>query len=200
MKVNRALFLGYGPEETYLIDSLQSMGFDVKHTSKAVSPHEVSGFDLVVSFGYRHIIDNSVLMASAVPIINLHISFLPWNRGAHPVFWAHFDQTPVGVTIHEIDKGVDTGPIRYQKLVPINSVTTTFRQAHEFLKLEIQKLFLENVSAIVSHSYKLNRHSSSGSFHRSVDLPKGFAGWDATIDEEIRRLRRGLTAPAASKS
>jgi len=191
MKVNRALFLGYGPEETCLIDSLQSMGFEVNHTSNVVSRDDVSGFDLVVSFGYRHIIENSVILASQHPIINLHISFLPWNRGAHPVFWAHFEQTPVGVTIHEIDKGVDTGPIICQKLVPINSGTATFREAHESLKLELEKLFLEKIEAIVARTYEVKLHSSTGSFHRSIDLPKGFAGWDAPIDEEIRRLRRG---------
>ena len=61
-----------------------------------------------------------VLNNIIIPIVNLHISYLPWNRGAHPNFWSFFDATPTGVSIHLIDKGIDTGPIIVQKKVKLD--------------------------------------------------------------------------------
>ena len=38
----------------------------------------------------------------------MHISYLPFNRGAHPNYWSFKDNSPKGVTIHFIDNGIDT--------------------------------------------------------------------------------------------
>ena len=43
--------------------------------------------------------------------INLHNSFLPFNRGKHPYFWTFIENCPYGVTIHKVDEGIDTGEI-----------------------------------------------------------------------------------------
>lgn len=68
--------------------------------------------DFIVSFGYRHIVnDRRIFDHFGQRIINLHIAHLPWNRGADPVFWALHDNTPLGVTIHVMTMGIDTGPI-----------------------------------------------------------------------------------------
>jgi hypothetical protein len=72
-------------------------------------------YDLIISFGYRHIISKEIIKSVNCPIINLHISYLPYNRGAHPNFWSFYDKTPSGVTIHLVNEGIDTGPIIYQR-------------------------------------------------------------------------------------
>ena len=48
--------------------------------------------------------------------INLHISYLPWNRGADPNLWSAVGM-PKGVTIHYINDGFDTGDILFQKAI-----------------------------------------------------------------------------------
>ena len=50
-------------------------------------------------------------------IINLHISYLPYNKGAHPNFWSFADNTPSGVTIHEVNENLDSGNIIFQKKI-----------------------------------------------------------------------------------
>ena len=97
----KILFLGYGKGETSLIDFLEDRGHLLKNTSSKVN--NFSDYDLVISFGYRHIIKDTELKSLKRPIINLHVSFLPFNRGSHPNFWSHFENTPSGVSIHEID-------------------------------------------------------------------------------------------------
>ena len=44
-------------------------------------------------------------------IYNIHPGYLPYGRGMYPIFWALWEQTPAGATLHEIDAGIDTGPI-----------------------------------------------------------------------------------------
>ena len=52
--VKNLLFLGYGRDETRLIDIIESEGVQVQITNERISWS--SEYDLVVSFGYRHII------------------------------------------------------------------------------------------------------------------------------------------------
>ena len=72
----------------------------------------------------------------------MRISFLPWNKGAHPNFWSFYENTPKGVSIHLIDKGIDTGPIIYQKIVKFSKNEETFEQTYSVLKNEIEDLLL----------------------------------------------------------
>lgn len=53
--------------------------------------------------------------------INIHTGITPEYRCADPIFWALYRGEPekVGVTIHYIDRGIDTGPIIRQAAVPV---------------------------------------------------------------------------------
>jgi len=53
--------------------------------------------------------------------INIHTGIIPEYRSADPIFWALYNNDPenVGVTIHFVDKGIDTGPIIYQERVGV---------------------------------------------------------------------------------
>ena len=113
------LFLGYDKSENSLPDFLSEKGHEVLHSNKKIN--STKNFDLVISYGYRHIIPKKII-SSSTPIINLHMSFLPFNRGAHPNFWSHFENTPSGVTIHLMDVGIDTGDCLFQKKVFIDKV------------------------------------------------------------------------------
>tara|TARA_Y100001937_G_scaffold64545_3_gene88368 strand:- start:124 stop:933 length:810 start_codon:yes stop_codon:yes gene_type:complete len=101
--------------------------------------------DFIVSYGYRKIIKKEIINKFKERIINLHMSYLPWNRGAYPNAWSFLDNTPKGVTIHFIDSGIDTGAILVQKLVNFNNLSEhTFSTTYERLSLEIEDIFIEN--------------------------------------------------------
>ncbi|MCD8568399.1 MAG: formyl transferase, partial [Geovibrio sp.] len=76
--------------------------------------------DLIISYSYRYIIGEDVISAMNGGIINLHISYLPWNKGADPNIWSFLENTPKGVTIHKIDEGLDTGEILVQEELVFN--------------------------------------------------------------------------------
>jgi hypothetical protein len=48
---------------------------------------------------------------------NLHPGLLPWGRGSQPVFWALWERTPAGATLHELTAHVHAGPIVEQREV-----------------------------------------------------------------------------------
>ena len=130
-KIKNILFLGYDRDETCLIELLEKRNISVMHSNLPIE--DIPEYELIISFGYRHIISKRILHKIKIPVINLHISFLPWNKGAHPLFWSFYDGTPCGVSIHMLDEGIDTGEIIYQKIVDINPKISTFREAHNLL-------------------------------------------------------------------
>lgn len=184
----KILFLGYARTQTVLPGFLEDHGCIVTESKDALD-EGVKGYDLVISFGFRHILSSEVINNSDAPIINLHIGLLPFNRGAHPNFWSFYEGTPPGVTIHLIDEGIDTGAILIQREIPINPKAFTFEQSHRLLLKELEKLFSENIDFILSKQWKPIGQKGPSTTHRVSDLPREFAGWDQNIDQEIRRLR-----------
>jgi methionyl-tRNA formyltransferase len=126
------------------------------------------------------------------PIINLHISYLPFNRGAHPNFWSFFDNTPSGVSIHLIDEGIDTGPIIYQKRVKFSATERTFNKTYVKLKHEVEKLFLSQLKNILLDKWISNPQIGKGTYHSIRDLPSEFSGWNADIQNELEKLSNVL--------
>jgi methionyl-tRNA formyltransferase len=134
--------------------------------------------DLIISYNYQYIIKKNIL--NKYKIINLHISYLPYNRGAHPNFWAYVENTPVGVSIHYIDSGIDTGDIITQKKVVINK-EETLKSSYKKLHFNIQLLFksiFNKIDKIIPKQQKVK-----GTFHLSKDLPVLKKGWNTKIKE-----------------
>ncbi|KAF5435097.1 Methionyl-tRNA formyltransferase [Candidatus Methanophagaceae archaeon] len=76
--------------------------------------------DLVFSVFYDNII-KSRFIKKCKKILNLHPSLLPKYRGRNPVNWALKSEDNLhGVSIHEINNGIDTGPVLSQISFKIN--------------------------------------------------------------------------------
>lgn len=73
------------------------------------------GPEVVAVFGTR-LIGRELLAAVDAPFINYHPGINPKYRGIDPAYWAlvHDDKENLGITIHLVDQGVDTGAILYQ--------------------------------------------------------------------------------------
>mgnify|MGYP001186669739 CR=1 FL=1 len=182
----KILFLGYSNEETPLHSILEGRGCVVVNSTKKIV--SASEFDLIISFGYRHIIPNEIIVNSC-PIVNLHISYLPFNRGSHPNFWSHYDATPSGVTIHLIDEGIDTGPYLFRKKVSFNTSNLTFKESYQILINEIENLFIHNIDEILSLKFEPKKYEEKGTYHSYTDLPIG-VDWSSIIDNQIQILSK----------
>lgn len=187
MEKLKILFLGYGIEETSLITFLQAQNFEVYHTRGKVTPEFVSSFDWIISFGYRYILKTKHLQAVNYNAINLHISYLPYNKGSHPNYWSFIDNTPTGVTIHQIDEGLDTGPIYTQKELELDITVHTFKSSYSILLDTIEKLFKENIHSILSKTLQPKKQKGAGTHHRLKDLPEDITTWDINIKKYLEQ-------------
>ncbi len=182
MKNKTCLFLGYNSKKTKLINFLKSKKIVVtQHQNKILSKNLIRKYDFIISFGYRKIIPIKILSSLKRPIINLHISYLPYNRGAYSNFWSFLKNTPKGVSIHEIDKGIDTGDILFRKKITFKlNKNTSFKSTYKILFYEIEKLFKKNYKQIVNGNYKKKKQLSKKKLNLKSELPKNF-NWNISI-------------------
>ena len=79
--MKKILFLGYSKKETKIIETLkENKNYQIFNTNKKINLKNLDNVNLVISFGYKHIISEDILKKKK-NIINLHISYLPYNKG-----------------------------------------------------------------------------------------------------------------------
>jgi methionyl-tRNA formyltransferase len=89
------------------------------------SENLLSSVDLVIVIAYGQIIPNALLGIPKNGWINVHFSLLPKYRGAAPVQRAIWNGEKIsGISIFQLDAGMDTGPLYLQKTVSIDEVQT----------------------------------------------------------------------------
>jgi len=81
--------------------------------------------DLLVVVAYGRILPEPLLRLAPLGAINVHGSLLPRYRGAAPIQWAIINgERDTGITIMQLDKGMDTGPILLSVPEPIGQEDT----------------------------------------------------------------------------
>lgn len=159
-----------GPKSDKVHDFLARFG-KVKITEERVTPKYISQFDWIVSYGYRHILKKAHIDSSKNPIINLHISFLPFNRGASPNYWSWKNDTPKGVTIHQIDQGIDTGDYYVRSIVSFDK-EDNLKSSYKKLKDKIEYQFTMIFSSIIDGSLEATPQEGRGTVQYMKDLPQ----------------------------
>ena len=185
----KVIILGYTKKQTKIFSFLKKKKIKfIEFGQKNIDLKIINKKNLVLSFGYRKIIHNKILKKLHKPIVNLHISYLPYNRGSHPAFWAFLDKTPSGVTIHELDKGIDTGKIIFQKKIKFKlDRYLTFSKSHKMLINELEYLFYRHYKSLINYSYKSKFHDAKGTFHYKKNLPKNLNSFDEKISHYLKK-------------
>ena len=114
--------------------------------------------DVVIVNGTR-IISKKVLDSTKAVFINMHTGITPKYRGVHGGYWAmvNNDTANCGVTVHLVDKGIDTGGILYQATIPAtgddNYVTYPYLQFGEGIPLmhkAVEDILQDRVTVVQS--------------------------------------------------
>lgn len=106
-------------------EAARAAGIPVRQPRTLRDPEEQAalaalGADVFVVCAYGLILPPAVLEAPPLGAVNVHFSLLPAYRGAAPVAAAILDGRDVsGVTIMQMDPGLDTGPVLAQAIEPI---------------------------------------------------------------------------------
>ncbi len=169
-----------------------------------VDSFDHADYDFVVSFGHRALIkDPFILESYKDKMINIHLSFLPWNRGADPNFWSWFDDTPKGVTIHRIDAGIDTGNIIVQQHLNKWTEGETLKSSYYYLLGKAKGLFEDNWKNIRRDALPTRKPEPDvGSTHKKADKDVWFnqlsGGWDTPV-REVRKLGKSYRSSQDSQ-
>jgi methionyl-tRNA formyltransferase len=188
----KVLLLSPYPER--IIQAIREEGDEAIIRTDAVDERYCAdrGIDFIVSYGFRHILRRPLI--GTRPAVNLHISYLPWNRGADPNLWSWIDGAPKGVTVHWIDEGLDTGPIIAQELVSIG-LDETLATSYHLLQAAVERLFADNWPAIRAGKAPRLPQRGEGSSHFARERA-GVAhlltdGWETRVRNLARvRYRR----------
>lgn len=167
----KVLILSPYPES--LLSALSDFGDEFAVLSDPITPQDCKNgdFDFLVSYGYRFILKSDVLSLFPRKAINLHISLLPWCRGSHPVFWSILEQKPLGVTIHLLDEGLDTGNILFQQITPLSlSQDESFSSLYRKQRDAIELLFKQSWKYLRTGECSGWRQQGVPTEHRSREL------------------------------
>lgn len=112
-------------------------------TLEAWRKKELLPEDIGISVYFDKLFTPSDLQSLAL-ILNLHNSPLPKYRGVRPINWAlENGETVHGVTLHKIDRGIDTGPILGQITFPIFPRSQEVRDVYDTC-LELAKILIRD--------------------------------------------------------
>ncbi len=150
--------------------------------------------DVIVVVAYGVILRPPVLQAAKYGCLNVHASLLPKYRGAAPIQWAILNgETETGVTIMQMDEGLDTGDILASKRIPIAD-DETGESLFEKLSLLGGPLLLsvlEDAEKGTLHPVK--QGESPTMYARMLDKDMGRIQFEKDA-EEIGRFVRGLNS------
>lgn len=141
----------------------------------ASSPQVISelkkhNIDLVLLLWWPSIIKKEAIEAANIGWVNLHTSFLPYNRGKYPYYWAIVEGTPFGVTLHFISEEIDAGAILFQKEIPIG-ITDTGESLYARLIQTAIDLFKENYWKITQLNFiPRKQNKAKATFHLAKDI------------------------------
>lgn len=197
-KINKILYLGY--EDSPIVSWLKNENIIVETTLDKLDPiilrDTADEYDWVVGYRYPQIVTSEVINLLTGRLLNLHISYLPWNKGADPNLWSLVDDTPKGISIHQIDEGIETGGIYCQKQLYFHQ-DETLALTYKRLNNEITELFFNSIRDIVSNNLRATPQKGKGSYHRKKDKEKLPAelfkkGWDISI-KEVKEIMNSHT-------
>jgi methionyl-tRNA formyltransferase len=95
-----------------------------------------TGADLAVVLAYGRILPPDVLATPRLGCVNLHASLLPKLRGAAPIQWALITgETETGISLMQMDAGLDTGPVFTRHSLSIGPDETAGELAERIARL-----------------------------------------------------------------
>ncbi len=149
--------------------------------------------EFIVSYNYRFLITQDIIDFMQDRMINLHISLLPWNKGSYPNLWSIIEDTPKGITIHNISSGLDEGAIIVQEEILLDEEVDTLKSSYDKLHQAMRNLFIENWESIKSGKIAFTKQVGDGNKHTTAETKKYLSvidSWDMPIKEFKQKINQ----------
>lgn len=150
--------------------------------------------DIFIVAAFGQLLSEEILTMPRLGCVNIHASLLPKYRGAAPIQWVIINgEKETGITIMQMDKGLDTGDMLLKCVVPIDEKETG-ETLHDKLCEAGAKLIVEALPKIEKGEIKPERQKEEeASYVTMIKKSLGHIDWsnDAAV---IERLVRGLNS------
>ncbi len=154
----------------------------------------VRGFaaDVFVVAAFGQILSREILEIPKYGCINIHASLLPAYRGAAPMQWAILNgEKQTGVTIMQMDEGIDTGDMLLKRAVPIEE-TETDQSLQDKLAKVGSSLIVEALKKLEAGLLRPVRQTEADSSYASrLTKSMGELDWNLgaqVLDQKVRGL------------
>lgn len=184
---------GYDVKKSPVHECAQKHGLPVftpKSLKGEPEQHQIAAMkaDIAVVAAYGLILPQAVLDAPKRGCLNIHASLLPRWRGASPIqhsIWKGDKET--GVTIMQMEAGLDTGPMLLKGTIQITSETTT-PVLHDALSMQGADLIIEALQKLdLLHPEK--QDDTQSTYAPMLDKKMGRIDWTHSADDIDRQIR-----------
>ena len=179
-----------------------AQGLTVYQPQKVKTPefvellHELQP-ELIVVAAFGQFLSKEILELPKYGCINVHASLLPKYRGAAPIQYAIIKgEKESGVTIMQMDIGMDTGAMLDKVIVPI-AENTTMGELHDALREQGAALLLQVIDKIAAGTAVAEpQDDAQATYATLLDRSMEHIDWSKTA-QEVHNLIRGFN-PAPS--
>ena len=153
--------------------------------------------ELIVVAAFGQFLSKEILELPKYGCINVHASLLPKYRGAAPIQYAIIKgEKESGVTIMQMDIGMDTGAMLDKVVVPI-AENTTMGELHDALREQGAALLLQVIDKIAARTAVAEpQDNEQATYATLLDRSMEHIDWSKTA-QEVHNLIRGFN-PAPS--
>ncbi|MBR3643228.1 MAG: methionyl-tRNA formyltransferase [Parasporobacterium sp.] len=161
-------------------------------TEEAVATLRSFDADIYVVAAYGQILSEEILSIPKKGCVNVHTSLLPKYRGSSPIQWAIIEgETQTGVTVMQMDAGMDTGDILFTQTVAIDPKETG-GSLHDKLADTGAALIVKALDEIEKGNVNpVKQDSAQATYTKMLDKGMGnirFEAGSARIERMIRAL------------
>lgn len=162
-------------------------------TPEAVEELKKYEADVYIVAAFGQILSQEILDIPRFGCLNIHASLLPRYRGASPIQHVIIDgERETGITIMQMDDGIDTGDMLYQKRIPIAS-DDTYETLHDKLQALGGESVVEALALLEAGKLVPEPQDDAQSCHAPL-IEKRMGRLDfGKSAEELDRLIRGVT-------
>ena len=178
----------------------EDLGIEVRHPTSLKSAEEQARFaeleaDVAVVAAYGLILPQAVLDAPRHGCLNVHASILPKWRGAAPIHRAIMAGDPVtGVTIMQMEAGLDTGPMLAFARTPVEDKTTG-ELTEELAEIGAQLMVGTLIDLAALHP--LEQDDQKASYAAKIDKSEARIDWSRPAEEVVRQIHGLSPFPGA---
>jgi methionyl-tRNA formyltransferase len=185
---------GHRPQPSPIHTAAEAAGISVRvplrFDAAAIAEFAALGLDAAIVAAYGLILPKAVLAAPRLGCLNVHASLLPRWRGAAPIQRAILaGDSETGITIMQMDEGLDTGAMLAAEAVPIQPKTTA-QQLHDRLAALGARLLVETLDDVARGRVAATPQPAAGAtYAKKLKREEGALDWRRPARELERAVR-----------